>query len=147
MTNAHIAGLIATLHELPPKLQLIQQRKASIPNITTLQDVERWAAEYKTIIDQTVSDGYARIAMHADAILQLSDHERIKVLVGKLAKLTTAEISDHREAATHLETVSDMADFLGWTLKWAGGALGAVVRRQQIVALTAELENYFSSAA
>ncbi|BBY06027.1 hypothetical protein [Mycobacterium noviomagense] len=148
--KSHVFGLLGTLHELPSKLSLLQRspRLENVAGSDEFQRIERWAIELKTFIDQTFSELYRRIAMHTDAIVQLTDDRRVAVPVKKLGKLTMAEYADLRECAGQIENVSDVGDFLTWALKWGDGAAKAIqVRRAQILAATAELETYFSSAA
>ncbi len=145
--KAHVYGLLSALHELPPKFPLVQQRSPRLAADADWQDIERWGSELRATVDDTLAEVYRRIAVHADALIQLTDDERILASVRKLGSLTTAEIGDLRDAAAEIGAVSDIAGVMRWKLKWLVGGLFVRLRRNQIVSATAELEKYIRRAA
>lgn len=145
--KAHLYGLLSALYELPPKFPLVPQRSPRLAADADWQDIERWASELRATVDTTLADTYLQIARHADAIIQLTDDEGMLAPVRKLASMATAEITDLRDAATEIGAVSDIAGVRLWMLKWIFGGLFIRLRRNQIVAATAELEKHVRRAA
>jgi hypothetical protein len=145
--KAHVYGLLSALHELPPKFPLVPRRSPRLGHDAGWQDIERWGSEFKSTVNDTLADTYLRIARHTDALMQLTDDERILAPVRKLGSLTTAEITDSRDAAAEIGAISDIAGLRRWILKWIFGAFFIRLRRNQIVAPTTELEKHIRRAA
>lgn len=151
MTNnlpEHIAALHRLLKALPELGREVRRRRdAEITRLRGIRDIERWAGQYRVIIDEGLADVYRQISVHVDAILQLSDNSHLKALVSSLGKLTSAERADMRDNVDNLESVSEGVEFVAWVCKWGGATLGALTRRNRIEKQTAELERYIPPAA
>lgn len=145
--KAHVYGLLSALHELPPKFPLVQQRSPRLAADADWQEIQRWSNELSATVDNTLAEVYRRIALHADAIIQLTDDENILAPVRKLGSLTTDEIRDLRNAAAEIGAVSDIPGVMRWRLKWLLGGFFIRLRRNQIVSATAELEKHVRRAA
>jgi hypothetical protein len=143
--QAHIADLLNALHELPSHGQAVREQRKGIQLSGLFQGLERWATEYRAVVEGVMGDVYRRIALHADAALQLADDERARAILGKLSHLATAEIRQIRENAEHLESVSDSKSFSGWVLRSLPSGVAATLRRMRIVVATTELERYFDA--
>lgn len=130
------ADLVSALRGLPSKWQLLGELSAKVQNPT----------DPAIAVDEALAEDYRQIASLTDAILQLSDDEFAKALVGKLGSLISAEIKFLRGAAGLLGTAPQLLHTVIGKVIWTLGGLTGAAQHKQLIQTVAEAEAYFSAA-